>query len=342
MVENKEDFEYVWIMNNNEPLEVNPQTKVVKRLSPNFYKYLATSKYWVNNQNFPKYIKKGKQNVYLQTWHGTPLKKMLNDLDHVVGRADDYLESVTRLANDWDYLISPSKYATEKFKSAFKYENEIIETGYPRNDLFFDDNKNEKIKDIRNKLNIPEGKKVVLYAPTFRDNKKQNNRFTLDLQLDLEKMKARLGNDYIVLVRLHVIVKNDLKISDELASFVINVSNYHDMQELLLLSDVLITDYSSSMFDFANTKKPMIFYTYDLEEYRDDIRGFYIDFENEAPGPLVKNTEGVIKSLENIEEINKEYQEKYQQFSRKYCQFEEGYATERVVNHVFDKKFRKG
>jgi len=330
-------YKFIWV--SNSPLKLrNLDTKIIKRLSPSYYYYLAKSKYWVNNQNFPKYIKKGKQNVYLQTWHGTPLKKMLNDLDHVVGRADDYLESVTRLANDWDYLISPSKYATEKFKSAFKYENEIIETGYPRNDLFFDDNKNEKIKDIRNKLNIPEGKKVVLYAPTFRDNKKQNNRFTLDLQLDLEKMKARLGNDYIVLVRLHVIVKNDLKISDELASFVINVSNYHDMQELLLLSDVLITDYSSSMFDFANTKKPMIFYTYDLEEYRDDIRGFYIDFENEAPGPLVKNTEGVIKSLENIEEINKEYQVKYNEFLKKYCQFEDGQATKRVVDYVFDYK----
>src|SRR5699024_11601462 len=90
----------------------------------------------------------------------------------------------------------------------------------------------------------------------------------------LEKMQERLGEDYIILVRLHVIVKNTLKISRELRGFVKNVSNYPDMQDLLLISDVLITDYSSSMFDFANTKKPMLFYTYDLEEYRDDIRGF--------------------------------------------------------------------
>lgn len=336
LVKRNLDYKFIWVSNARIKFR-NLNTKRIKRLSPSYYYYLARSKYWINNQNFPKYIKKGKENVYLQTWHGTPLKKMVNDLDSVVGRADDYLESVTRLANDWDYLISPSQYATEKFSSAFKYENEIIEAGYPRNDLFFDDVKHEKVLDIKSILNIPKDKKVVLYAPTFRDNEKQSNKFTLDLQLDLEKMKAKLGNDYIVLVRLHVIVKNDLKVSEELADFVINVSKYHDMQELLLLADVLITDYSSSMFDFANTKKPMIFYTYDLEEYRDDIRGFYIDFENEAPGPLVKNTVEVIESLKNIENVNKNYQEKYNEFSKKYCQFEDGRATKRVVDRVFDK-----
>lgn len=327
-------YNFVWISNKHIPFR-NLNTKRVLRLSPSYYYYLARAKYWVNNQNFPKYIEKGKDTIYLQTWHGTPLKKMLNDLDHVIGRSDDYLESTTRLANDWDYLISPSKYATEKFTSAFKYKNNIIETGYPRNDIFYDVNQNKKITNLKNKLNIPSDKKVVLYAPTFRDNEKSKNKFTLDFQMDLEKMQERLGEDYIILVRLHVIVKNNLKIPRELREFVKNVSNYADMQDLLLISDVLITDYSSSMFDFANTKKPMLFYTYDLEEYRDNIRGFYIDFESEAPGPLLYNTEEIITSLENIEEVKSNYHEKYNKFVKKYCEYEDGQATGRVINKLF-------
>lgn len=330
------DYEYIWISNKRIPFR-NLSSKRIKRLSPSYYYYLARAKYWVNNQNFPKYIEKGKNNIYLQTWHGTPLKKMVNDLDHVVGRADDYLESTTRLAEDWNYLISPSKYATEKFSSAFKYKNKILETGYPRNDIFYKENKNEMKKDIKNRLNIPKDKKIILYAPTFRDNEKLNNKFQLDFQLDLKQMQEKLGENYIILVRLHVIVSTKLIISEDLTEFAINVSNYNDMQELLLISDVLITDYSSSMFDFANTKKPMLFYTYDLKEYRDDVRGFYIDFEAEAPGPLLFNTEEVIKSLENIDQITVNYKEKYNKFVQKYCELEDGSATERIVDIIFDK-----
>lgn len=336
LVKRNTDYKFVWISNSRIQFR-NLNTKRISRLSPSYYYYLARSKYWVNNQNFPKYIKKGTKNVYLQTWHGTPLKRMVNDLDHVIGRADDYLKSTTRLANDWDYLISPSHYATEKFTSAFKYKNDIIETGYPRNDLFYDEDRSEKIVNIKNRLNIPEDKKIVLYAPTFRDSEKQNNKFIVDFQLDLEKMQEKLGDDYILLVRLHVIVENNLIINEDLTDFVINVSNYPDMQELLLISDVLITDYSSSMFDFANTKKPMLFYVYDFEEYRDDIRGFYIDFEAEAPGPMLRDTEAIIKSLENIDELTVQYKEKYDDFFKKYCELEDGFATERVVDTIFEK-----
>src|SRR5699024_3281888 len=134
-----------------------------------------------------------------------------------------------------------------------------------------------------------------LYAPTFRDNKtSKKNKFLFDLKLDLYQMQEHLGDEYVLLLRTHVVISNKLKIDESLRDFVFNVTKYPDMQELLLISDILITDYSSSMFDFANTKKPLLFFTYDLEEYKENIRGFYMDFENEAPGPLLFNTDEVI------------------------------------------------
>ena len=137
---------------------------------------------------------------------------------------------------------------------------------------------------------------------------------------------------------MHVVVSNKIKVDEELQDFVMNVSSYSDIQELLLITDILITDYSSVMFDFANTKRPMLFYTYDFETYRDDVRGFYMDFEKEAPGPLMRNTEEIIDNVVNITGITKEYSAKYEQFYEKFCSLEDGKASERIVNMHFDEQ----
>src|SRR5699024_7950338 len=163
---------------------------------------------------------------------------------------------------------------------------------YPRNDIFFNHDQEKYVSKIKNKLQLPKDKKVILYAPTFRDDQtSKNNKFLFDINLDLHQMQERLGNDYILLLRMHVVISNKIKIDPYLQNFVKNVSNYPDIQELSLMADVLITDYSSIMFDFANTKKPIVFYTYDFDNYRNNLRGFYMDFENEAPGPFVYDTE---------------------------------------------------
>src|SRR5699024_6352099 len=134
-----------------------------------------------------------------------------------------------------------------------------------------------------------------------------------------------------------IVISNKLKIDETLRDFVKNVSGYPDIQELLLLADILITDYSSVMFDFANTGKPMLFYTYDLENYRDNVRGFYMDYETEAPGPLVYNTSQIVEHVSNIDEVKTKYQMKYQRFQEKFCMLEDGKASVRVVDSVFDK-----
>ncbi|WP_188496023.1 CDP-glycerol glycerophosphotransferase family protein [Pullulanibacillus pueri] len=330
-------YKVIWVC--NKQIRFNdPNTKRIKRLSPQYYYYLARARVWVNNQNFPTYIIKRPQTTYIQTWHGTPLKKMLFDIEEVQGRNEGYLERVYNATKTWDYLISPSPYATGAFKSAFRYEGNILETGYPRNDIFYKkENEKGKIAHlVRNRLNLPHDKKVILYAPTFRDNQtSKNNKFLFDINMDLHKMKETIGDDYILLLRMHVAISNKLKIEKELNDFCYNVSSYSDMQELLLITDILITDYSSVMFDFANTKNPILYYTYDLEIYRDQVRGFYLDFEKEAPGPFMRTTEDIIENIIGVKEVEKHYLEKYNDFYNKYCLLEDGHASERIVDKLF-------
>ncbi|WP_188454994.1 CDP-glycerol glycerophosphotransferase family protein [Virgibacillus oceani] len=330
-------YQKIWVYNKRYNF-TDPNTKRIKRLSPQYYYYLLKSGYWVNNQNFPTYIKKRSETTYLQTWHGTPLKKMLYDIDEVQGRSSDYVERVGEAVKNWDYLISPSEYASKAFRSAFRYDGKILETGYPRNDIFYKNNKHEIKEKINHNFNLFEGKKIILYAPTFRDNQTTNkNKFSFDINMDLHKMKQILGSDHVILLRLHVVVSNKINLDEELEGFVYDASKYPDIQELLVATDILITDYSSVMFDYANTGKPMLFYTYDLEEYRDNIRGFYMDFEKEAPGPLLFNTDEIIDSVENIEKIICNFQDSYKVFQQNYCSLEDGYASSRIVDTLFSK-----
>lgn len=331
-------YTFIWVYNKRNIRFDYKHTKKIKRLNPAYYYYLCKSGVWINNQNFPTYIKKPAETKYLQTWHGTPLKKMLHDIEEIQGRSEDYLERVSTAVENWDYLISPSTYATKAFRSAFNYDNKVLEVGYPRNDLFYADDKETHQQDLRMKLAIPQDKKVILYAPTFRDNQKRKNKFSFDLNMDLDRMQKELGDEYVLLLRMHVIVSSKIKINPELRGFVYNVSNYPEMQELLLIADLLVTDYSSVMFDYCNTKRPILFYTYDLEEYRDKLRGFYFDFEEQAPGPFVTNTEQLIDSIKQIENVKEDYRDKYTAFYNKFCYLEDGHATDRVINTLIDKE----
>lgn len=334
----KSNYQIVWVNNTTYPFN-DPTVKSIKRLSPEYYYYLSRAKFWVNNQNFPYYINKPKDTTYIQTWHGTPLKKMLNDVEHFEGRDADYKNRVNQSIKAWDFLVSPSPYASECFTSAFNFKKEILEVGYPRNDIFYNNNTeyiDEKVNKIKQSLDIRDNRKIILYAPTFRDDEVNNSKkHVINLKMDLHQMKERLGNDYILLLRPHIIVSNALKIDESLQDFVINVSKYNEISDLYLITDICITDYSSVMFDFANTKKPLLFFTYDLEHYKDKLRGFYFDFENEAPGPLIETNDDLINAIENIEETQKIYQEKYKEFYNTFCTFETGNAAKDIVQRLF-------
>ena len=325
----------VWVYDKKLPT-VDPHTLVVKRLSPQYFWYLARAKHWVNNQNFPYYITRRKNGVYLQTWHGTPLKRMQHDLDRIEGRDAGYLDRVTQASAQWSYLLSPSPYATAAFSTAFRHDAAIIEKGYPRNDVLSSPNLQELREEVRLKLDLPEGKKVLLYAPTFRDDQNiSGNRFAFTLPFDLESFAAEFGDDYVLLLRMHVVVRSKITIPDHLTDVIRNVSAHDDINELYLVSDALITDYSSVFFDYSILQRPIIFYAYDLEKYRDQLRGFYLDYEADLPGPIVTSQSELWDTLTTLDRQSPELSARSSAFAAEYAPHDDGRAASRVVDEVF-------
>lgn len=331
------DYKVVWVYNKRLYLG-DPNAKVIKRLSPAYFYYLATAKFWVNNQNFPHYFTRRKETTYIQTWHGTPLKKMLFDLDEIHGRDEGYVDRVTNSIKQWSVLLSPSAYASTIFKSAFRYDGPILESGYPRNDLFFSNNQPKTIESIRTKLQLSDEKKVILYAPTFRDHQSLGNgKFFFDYPFDFDRVAEALGDEYVFLIRTHVLVTKKPRIPAEHRERFIDVTSYPDIQELYLITDLLITDYSSVFFDFANMNRPMFFYAYDLDLYRDTLRGFYLDYYQDLPGPILETEDAFVKALANIPQLTSDYQSRLDAFRESYCAMEDGLAASRVVDTYFAK-----
>jgi CDP-glycerol glycerophosphotransferase len=324
----------VWVYQGKLPAP-DPYTKVVKRLSPAYYWYLAKAKYWVNNQNFPYYVRRRKNGVFIQTWHGTPLKKMAHDVGTVFGRDPDYLAHVDAAVRQWTTLLSPSPYATEVFRSAFRFTGGIVQLGYPRNDVLLGSHVQQHSAVIRRRLGISDGKRVVLYAPTFRDDQPTGmGHFRFELPLDLEAFRNRFGDDTVLLLRMHVLVSDAVTIPEGVRDCVYDVSKFPEVQELYLASDVLITDYSSAFFDYAILQRPVIFYAYDLEHYRDTLRGFYLDYNTELPGPVVRTVPELFDALDESRVSDPERERRLRQFVAKYAPRDDGNAAARVVDRL--------
>lgn len=327
-------YKMVWVLDNKTKLPFGGIK--VKRFGIRYMYYLAVSKYFVFNGRQPVWYRKRENTVFLETWHGTPLKKLVFDLEEVYSASPMYKKEVYSQSRKWDYLIAANKFSSDCFKSCFLYTNIMLEYGYPRNDLLHDKNRDEISKRLRKKLGIPEGKKTVLYAPTWRDDEYYGKgSYKFELKLDLRQMQQTLGEDYAVLLRTHYFISDSLDTTG-LEGFAYNFSKYDDITELYLISDIIITDYSSVFFDYANLKRPMLFYTYDLDKYRDVLRGFYIDIEEELPGPLLFTTAEVIDAIKNIDSVSEKYAAKYDVFYEKYCGWEDGHAAENVAKRVFN------
>jgi CDP-glycerol glycerophosphotransferase len=330
-------YKFIWVINNKKTnIPYNPVK--VKRYSIRYAYYLARCKYDVFNVRPPQWVRKRKGNVFLETWHGTPLKKLVFDQEEVTAASPLYKQQFYKQSRDWDYLIAANYFSSEVFRRCFMYNNVMLETGYPRNDIMHYENRDEIAKGIRAKLGIPTDKKTILYAPTWRDDEFYGKgEYKFALQLDLHRMKQELGKEYVVLLRTHYYIADSLDVTG-LEDFAFNLSKYDDISELYLISDLLITDYSSVFFDYANLKRPMLFFTYDLEKYRDVLRGFYIDMVKEVPGPLLFTSDEVIDAIKNINNITEEYKERYEAFYEKFCGLEDGHASQKVAEAVFNPK----
>ncbi len=345
LIENKDykDYKFIWAFKNPKKdhlIKKNKNLIIVKSKSKDYYKYLSKSKYWIVNSLLDLSVIKKKNQIYVQCWHGTPLKKLRCDIT-VTGSVLNTKEEVIKRNNldvaKIDYFISPSKYSTEKFTSAFNLknlnkENIIIEKGYPRNDKLINYTQND-INDIKEKLNIKTNKKIILYAPTFRDDEhKSGLGYTYKLNIDFDKLKKELGKDYVILFRAHYFIANSFDFN-KYKDFVYNVSDYDDINDLYIISDLLITDYSSVFFDYAILKRPILFYMYDYKNYKTKLRDFYLDLK-ELPGPIIEKQEDLIKNIKQIDKVFNKYKKYYQTFNKKFNPYEDGKSSIRVAKEI--------
>lgn len=337
------DWQFIWAFKNvkkHKFLEENPNTKVVKQTARVYERKLAKAKYWITNYRVPDHVWPKQEQVYVQCWHGTPLKRLGYDLEtseNAIDSIDDIRGKYDMDAKKFTYILSPSQFASEKFISAWnlkknKMEDKVMEVGYPRNDLLLN-YKPEDIQKIKEYIGIPEGKKVVLYAPTWRDNQHEAGvGFTYDLNVDFERLRRELGDEYVILFRVHYLVASHFSF-DDFEGFIYNVSNYDDINHLYMIADLLITDYSSVFFDYGILKKPMLFYMYDLDDYKDSIRGFYFGIDK-LPGRIITEEEDLPDAIRDSIH-NFVYDDKYKEFNEIFSHMEDGQASARFVATVF-------
>ncbi len=301
-----------------------------------YFDALARCRYLISNDDMPAHYRKPPGQFYVQTWHGTTLKRIGFDVEQpqaISGAA--YLRHLAVDVARWDLLLSPNPFSTPHLRRAFRYDGEVLESGYPRNDVLSSPDAASIAAGVRRRVGVPDGKRVVLYAPTWRDDDRdRSGRYRFDLRLDLRQAEQQLGDDYVFWIRGHHHLAHDVP-SGARPGFAVNVTGYPDISELLLACDILVTDYSSIMFDFAPAGRPMLFFTYDLEHYRDRLRGFNLDFEAEAPGPLLTSSAEVVAAIGGIDAVARQYRPAAERFTARYCPLDDGKAGARACDRIF-------
>jgi CDP-glycerol glycerophosphotransferase len=344
--------EHLWIVR-DASFTVPPSAIAVREGSRDYYEACATSRYVVANDHWPKWFGRSNGQICIQTWHGAPLKFQGLELEQRPRAIREYRRALRQRPENWQYVVSPGPFATATIESAFPIGGEIVETGTPRTDLLLASDRERLAKEVRARLGLAE-ERVVLYAPTYRDHldyafgqgpRALRDRptyqsdfdyregYRLGTTLDVAALSDALGKGNVILFRKHPRVAD--RVPPELASAALDVSGYPDGLELLLVADVLVTDYSSWIFDFAVTGRPIVFFAPDLEAYRDEIRGLHIDLENEGPGPVARTTEEVIEAVRDAEGVRARFGMHYKAFVAAYCALADGRASSRVVERVF-------
>ena len=332
LVRRRAPLEHLWVVRDDQ-VEVPATATPVRMWSPEWYEALATSRYVVVNNHLPDWFRKRQDQIVVQTWHGTPLKRIGHDIEAVHFADQRYLERVEKEVLNWDMLVSPNSFSTSILQRAFRFPGEMVECGYPRNDILRRPGTERRAEQIRKRIGLPPGKQVIMYAPTWRDDQfYAPGKYKLDFRMDLDDARARLGDDHVLMVRRHPNVVDPVPGAGD--GFVFDVSGYPDMADLSLVTDIMITDYSSLMFDFANTGRPLLFFTYDLEHYRDTLRGFYFDFEESAPGPLVADSADLITAVRQIDLVQQRFAGRYRAFRRDFCDLDDGRASARLADRL--------
>ncbi|HCT0559045.1 TPA: CDP-glycerol glycerophosphotransferase family protein, partial [Staphylococcus pseudintermedius] len=330
------NYQHIWVVDHpdtlvfyQEKFKVFQNVSFVIKESNEYLKALTESKFLINNATFPAYFTKKPEQVYINTWHGTPLKHMGFDVKNNLKGSQNTMKNF--LASD--YMISPNAHTTNIFKYAFKldglYSGEILEIGYPRIDLTINTTANEAREYLAEHLNLKKNP-IILYCPTWRGkNVNDPENSLLNIFEEIKLLNQKLPHQ--VLVKVHPFVYSKAKEMPELKPYL--VPDFLDTNQLMPAVDLMITDYSSIFFDFLVTDKPIVFYVPDLDKYQNE-RGVYIDL-CALPGPVADNIQDVITLVSNESYKDADVQEKYAKFKHNFVNYENGSVTERLIESVF-------
>lgn len=331
--ERRPELKLYWGIANHSQWVPDGATPVLMR-SSQWYDVLATAQYVVSNIDFERWFVHREGQQVLQTYHGAPSKTMGVGLWREKRFTPRRIEQqLARTSYVWDALLSPAPEMSRYYREAFRYRGTILDRGYPRDDVLASPETAGPIRDaVRRRLGIGAGQTAVLYAPTWRDDVATGYRSApLVRHLDVEAASRRLGDGFVLLLRGHRFHASP----DGLGGNVVDVTAYPEINDLILASDAAVLDYSSLRFDYAVTRKPMVFLVPDLDDYTGGVRGFLYDFRGTAPGPLVSGTDEVVAQLRRLDELGTEYGDAYDEFNATYNRWQDGHAAARVVDAFF-------
>lgn len=331
------EFEPVWAYSGS-PDGFPDDAILVRRWSLPYLRALAQAEFWVDNQSYPLKLTKRPGTTYIQTWHGSALKRMGFDEAEWKLKSREAQAEQQKTLDRFDRFLIRSEHDVRTLARAFRLqERTLLRVGYPRNDALVRARQRETAGDGRERgplaaeLGIPEDRQILLYAPTFRRRGNGQKRF--ELPFDVERFADTFGDRYVLLVRSHYL--NHVVLPPSVRGRVVDVTARHDMTPLLALADGLITDYSSVMFDYALLDRPMFFFAYDYDAYVHEDRGTYFDLLERAPGPVVRTEDELHTVLGSLEEQSVKYAPRREQFLADFGEYDKGTAARSVVDQFF-------
>lgn len=331
------DYTHVWVLDSNlgsNPFASYKNVITVKRHGKEHLKYLASAGYLITNVSMPYYYAKKTGQIYINTWHGTPLKSLGYDIPDSAATISNVLRNFLSA----DYMISASPFLTSIYKDKYKldglFEGKIIEEGYPRNDRMFCVDYDTVINRLSSfGISVNRNKKIILYAPTWKGSDYYNPEIDAG---EFETFKKTLEaiidtTKYQILIKPHQVVYKTLKAAGKQMDMFIPAEM--DTNELLSVTDILVSDYSSIFYDFLSHDKPVLFYIPDLEKYKED-RGIYLK-PSELPGPAYTTLEEVGSAVNQIDDIVSQYADQYKAAKEFACPYDDGQVSKRIIDIVF-------
>ncbi|MDY7085171.1 MAG: CDP-glycerol glycerophosphotransferase family protein [Actinomycetota bacterium] len=317
---------HVWVVSPSRAGSLPPGTDHVVAGTLPYYRALGRARYLINNVNWPDRVVKRRGATHVMTHHGTPLKKMgVDQTDHPAGARDLDFKGQMRRADRWDFSITANAHTTAAWDSAYPCSYETLEVGYPRNDRLARATAADTA-GARRVLGVPDGRRVVLYMPTHREWLPPGQPMA-----DAERLSQVLGPDTVLLVRRHYFTGD---VETPGGAGIVDVSGHPAVEDLYLAADVLITDYSSAMFDFAVLDRPIVIFAPDWQVYR-DLRGVYFDLLAEPPGAVATDLAALAEVFRSGAYAGEASQSARAAFRERFCYLDDGHAAERVVRRIF-------